>query len=111
MAIKNIINVSSECFDEITGALNEKGIKLDNDTEFTVKKDTAIKGPINYRQVNLRHQLLIEIVKIYKSPINDKEMEFNDAKDFIEFFDKIYQYILTGQSEIKKFGEIKKSGW
>lgn len=110
---KNTINISSEAFDELTGALNDKGIKLESDTEFIVKKDLAIKGPINYRQVNLRHQIMIEVAKVYKAPIDEREMEISDSSNFIKYLDSVYKYILTGEQPQTATTETKskKSGW
>lgn len=117
-AIRHEVKVSHNIFEELTSALNEAGIKLEKNDEYTVKPDIAIKGPILYRQVNLRHQILMEIVKIYKSPVNKDDMEYNDAKDFITFLDDVYQYILTGNIPASPENKnqsttqpIKKAGW
>lgn len=97
-APRTSIEISSEAFDELTGALREQGVNLDNDSEFTVKKNIAIKGPILYRQVNLRHEILKEVVKAYEPKV-DAEREFclTDSKHFIDFFDDVYNYVLTGK--------------
>lgn len=98
--VRKEISISSDAFDEMTGALNEAGIKLDNDTEFVVKKDLTIKGPILYRQVNLRHQILMEVAKVYKSPING-DFEVSNSSHFIDFLDDVYQYILKKKKPTK----------
>lgn len=94
------INISSDAFDEITGALHEAGIKLEKDDSFTITKDMAIKGPINYRQVNLRHQILIEVSKVYKTPITN-DFEVPNSEYFIKFLDDVYEYIKTGEKKSK----------
>lgn len=108
------VSISHEAFEEFTNALNEAGIKLDTDDEILIKRDISIKGPILYRQVNLRHQILMEVVKVYKSPIVN-EFEINDVNNFIDFWDTCYKYALTGEKPLKPTAtvtEIKpKSGW
>lgn len=113
--VRKEISISSEAFDEMTGALQDAGIKLEKDDEFTVKKDLAIKGPILYRQVNLRHQILAEIKSIYKPPMVD-DIELSDSAHFINFFDDVYKYCLTGEKpEGKPTTETKpkpkSTGW
>lgn len=93
---KHEINISHEAFEEFTNALNEAGVKLDKNDEILIKPDMSIKGPILYRQVNLRHQILMEVVKVYKSPMID-EIEINDVNDFLNYLDAIYSYVLTGE--------------
>lgn len=106
------VKVSSEAFDEFTGALNDAGIKLGKDDEITITKDMAVKGPINYRQVNLRHQILIEVAKVYKTPIQ-KDFEVSNSAHFIDFLDDVYKYILEGKDKTtdNKTKTPAKSGW
>ncbi len=111
--VRKEINISSDAFDEMTGALNDAGIKLDVNDEFVVKRDISIKGPILYRQVNIRHQVLMEVVKIYKSPVKN-DFEINDAEDFVNFLDTVYKYILEGTTPeitLKTETKPKASGW
>lgn len=98
--VRKEINISSEAFDEITGALQDAGIKLEKDDSFTITKDISIKGPILYRQVNLKHQILMEVVKVYKTPI-DKDFEVSNSSHFIDFLDDVYLYCLTGEKPAK----------
>ena len=106
------ISISSEAFDEMTGALQDAGIKLEKDDEFTVKRDMAIKGPILYRQVNLRHQILTEVVKVYEPLPDDNGMCKTDSSHFINFLDDVYKYCLTGDKpEATTTTQPKASGW
>ncbi len=95
--VRKEINLSFEAFEEMTNALNEAGIKLEKDDVLTINKDISVKGPILYRQVNLRHQILAEVVKIYKAPMNEHEIEVTDSNHFINFLDDVYKYCLTGE--------------
>lgn len=92
------ITVSSEAFDEFTGALNEAGIKLEPGDKILINlAEIGVKGPINYRQVNLRHQILTEVAKVYEPPMDDDGQKcLTDATHFIDFFDAVYKYCLTG---------------
>lgn len=91
------LNVSLETFNEIANGLEAKGIKVNADSPITIAKDVKIKGPIDYRQVQIRRDVLSEVVKVYKAPVDKREMEISDSKDFINYMEDIYQYILTGK--------------
>lgn len=94
------LNVSSDTFDEISNALNDKGTKINGDDPILLTKDIAIKGPINYRRVNLRHQILMEVAKVYKTPIDKDDYEVSNSKHFIDFLDDVFHYILEGKERI-----------
>ncbi len=113
---KYTLRISEDAMYEFTEALRANNIQLTGNEDITITKDMAVTGPYNYRQVNLRHQILIEAVKVYKSPINANEMEYNNAQEFIKFIDDVYQYVLTGMTEQQSDTETKpksavKGGW
>src|ERR1051325_1916621 len=102
------IQISENAHSEIVHALNEHGHKINAGDNIVISKDIGIKGPYNYRQVNLRHQIMQDVVKIYKSPMID-DIEKNDSKEFIDFLDDIYNYILKGEKiENKTLKELEK---
>lgn len=108
------VNVSMECFNELANALEAQGQKVNPENPITVTKDIKIKGPIDYRQVTIRKDVLIEVAKVYKTPVDNREMEVSDSKHFINFLDNIYEYILKGtkpEDKTAKPVETKKSGW
>ena len=92
------INVSLETFNEIANALEARGIKVNKDAPISITKDIKIKGPVDYRQVTIRKDVLMEIAKVYKTPII-KDFEVSDSKHFINFLDEVYLYILLGKAK------------
>lgn len=110
------INVSMECFNELANALEAQGQKVNPENPITVTKDIKIKGPIDYRQVTIRKDVLVEVSKVYKTPVDEREMEVSDSTHFINFLDDVYKYIFKGEKpktqETKTTTvEPKKSGW
>lgn len=108
--------ISENAMYEFTEALKENNIQLTKDDEVLITGDMSVTGPYNYRQVNLRHQILMEVVKVYEPPMDaDKTSCLADAKHFIDFFDAVYKYVLTGDvptDKPKPTTETPKStGW
>lgn len=101
------VNVSLETFNEIANALEASGKKINADAPLTITKDTKIKGPIDYRQVTIRKDVLMEVVKVYKTPIDGNEYEVSDSKHFINFFDDVYNYVLKGKVTAEPTTETK----
>ena len=90
------LKVSMETFNEIANALEARGEKVNSTENIVLTKDVSIKGPIDYRQVTIRKDVLVEVAKVYKTPlIND--FEVSNSKHFIDFLDDVYNYILKGE--------------
>lgn len=100
-----ILDVSETTYEEIFNALEAKGQKPNSEVELTLKKDVALKGPINYRFTTIRRDILEHVVKAYR-PIIDNEFELTDAAHFIEFYDAVFNYVLRGDKPAAK--EIKQ---
>lgn len=115
---KHHITISENAMYEFTEALKASNIQLGPNDEVMITKDMAVTGPYNYRQVNLRHQILMEVAKVYKTPIKN-DFEVSDSSHFINFLDDVYNYILDGERKTdtpKPTTEPtpqldKKSGW
>lgn len=95
MPAKHEINLSVDAYDEFFGALQAKGIQVKSGESIVIDKDIRLKGP-NYKQVEIRRDVLIEVCKVYKSPM-EGDFETNDVLGFINFVDAVYKYILTGE--------------
>lgn len=102
------VNVSLETFNEVANALEAAGVKINADAPISITKDIKIKGPVDYRQVQIRRDVMQEVVKVYEPPMNeDASVTLADSSHFINFLDDVYNYILRG----KKPETPKKTGW
>lgn len=108
------ISVSIPTYDEILNALDAKGIRLAPDTDIVLTKDIKIIAPVNYKQVTIRRDVLEQVAKVYKAPI-DGDFEITDSEHFINFFNDVYNYVLKGERPAAKnkteIVPIKKAGW
>jgi len=102
------INVSLETFNEIANALEARQIKINKDAPISITKDIKIKGPVDYRQVTIRKDVLMEVAKVYKTPIDKKDYEVSDSKHFIDFLDAVYQYVLLGKQTTTETKPVNK---
>lgn len=90
------LQVSLETFQEIANGLEAKEVKINSDANITLVKNIKIKGPIDYRQVQIRRDVLMEVVKVYKAPMID-DIELTDSQHFINFLDDVYKYVFKGE--------------
>lgn len=116
------IKVSEATHSEIVNALNANGKKINPGESFTVTKDVSIIGPIDWRAVQVRRDVMAEVVKVYEPRMNENgDKCLTDSHHFIAFLDDVYNYILRGDkpkpAEQKsnvtpiKPPEKPKSGW
>lgn len=96
MAKLTNVNVSQEAFEEILNALEAQGVQLNRDNPITITKDISIKGPVNYRQVTIRKDIMQIAAMCYKTPI-EKEFEVSNSDHFCKFAEDLYQYAMTGK--------------
>lgn len=111
---KTIVKVSLETFNEIANALEATGKTINKDADIILTKDMSIKGPIDYRQVTIRKDVLEFVKDVYKAPMEDGLFEVSDSNHFINFFDDVYTYILEGKKpETKAIIDVqpKASSW
>lgn len=93
---KHDIKLSQNAYDELSTALQAQQIVLNKDDTILITKDIALIAPVNYKQTQIRRDVLEEVVKVYKSPVDEREMELTDSKHFIDFLDAVYKYVLSG---------------
>lgn len=113
------VNVSLETFNEIANALEAAGVKINADAPISITKDIKIKGPVDYRQVQIRRDVMQEVVKVYEPPMNeDGSVCLTDSSHFINFLDDVYSYILKGEKPKATPTTVapikttpKKTGW
>ena len=107
--------ISEDAMYEFTEALKANNIQLTSEDEVTITKDIAVTGPYNYRQVNLRHQILMEVAKVYEPLMSDDgDKCLTDSKHFINFLDDVYKYVLSGEKPSATVTELKTTndnGW
>jgi hypothetical protein len=95
------LKLSLPSYNEIAIKLAEAGIKLtDNDT-LTIEKMSDIERPIDWRLVQVRKDCVVEALKLYSPErlYNDDGNETgrkNNVKEFLEFVNEIYDYVLEG---------------
>lgn len=96
MAIK-ILKVSENTFNEIANALDNLGIKVNPEENITLSKDTAIKGPVDWRHVQVKRDILPQIAAVYKPKMTeDGTICITDSLHFINFFDDCFNYVMKG---------------
>ena len=96
------LEVSLPTFNEIAGLLEAAGVDLKNIPTITLDKTTSLVRPIDMRLVTIRRDCVIEAAKIFRGDTVDS---------FIEYSDRIYQYVLNNKgSEPKETSNIT-SGW
>ena len=83
--------VSVPTFNEIASLLEKEGIKINSDRVLTLEKGVALVPPVDYRLVTIRRDVLIESIKL----INN--INISEVSDFIEFTDKLFNYVLNGK--------------
>ena len=92
------IAVSVPTFHEISQKLEENGKKLNDASEITLTKDTALERPLDWRLITVRKDCVIEAAKIYQAKYNtdnsDHPYFICDPNDFIKLCDKIYNYVV-----------------
>lgn len=99
---KTIVKVSLETFNEIANALEASGKTINKESDITLTKDISIKGPIDYRQVTIRKDILEFVKDVYMSPLNDDMNQISDSEHFLNFFDDVYNYVLKGERPTAK---------
>lgn len=105
---KTTVKVSLETFNEIANALEASGKTINKETDIILTKDISIKGPIDYRQVTIRKDILEFVKDVYKAPMNEDQIEITDSGHFINFFDDVYNYCLKGEKPTEKPTETKE---
>lgn len=102
------LKVSIPTFHEISQKLEEKGQKLtDNDT-IVLDKDIVLERPIDWRLVTVRKDMVIEAAKIYRNSNGGEGTD--NALEFINFVEEIYNYVLTEDKPKSKSAAVA-SGW
>ena len=66
MTAKITILVSTECYDEIATAMKAAGLETTPDA-LTIKRDTTITQPVDFRLATIRRDCLVEAVKLTHS--------------------------------------------
>jgi hypothetical protein len=90
------LHVTEATYNEIATAMQASGQQLTSGSEIVLTKDIMVKNPLDLRMVSIRKDAAEIAAKAYGGP--------HDG--FIEFADKITDYILHG----KKKPETAK-GW
>ena len=85
------LSVSVSTFNEITSLLEKEGVKINSDCVLTLEKGVALVPPIDYRLVTIRRDVLIESIKLVNN------INISEVSDFIEFTDKLFNYVLIGK--------------
>jgi len=83
--------VSVPTFNEIASLLEKEGIKINSDLVLTLEKGVALVPPIDYRLTTIRRDVLIESIKLVNN------INISEVSDFIEFTDKLFNYVLIGK--------------
>lgn len=104
MAGKDVkLEVSVPTFNEIAGLLEAKGVNPADEKTVVLDKSISLVRPIDYRLVTIRRDCVIEAAKIYRGDTID---------EFIEYADKIYQYVLNNKgTEPKETKNPITTGW
>lgn len=116
---KQSLKVSTAAFHEIVAAMDKTGIKFDKDKDsLTLTPDIALEPPLDWRLIQVRKDCVVEAGKVYKSRMNDNEIEVTDSVHFVNFVKDIYNYVLNGDTPENKPTETAidqktkiKSGW
>lgn len=90
------LKVSMECFNEIANALEAQGKKVNPEESITITKDTSIKGPVDWRLVKVKMDVLQWYKDVYQPPVDENQFLSNNNSHFIEAFDAVVDYILKG---------------
>ena len=96
------LEVSLPTFNEIAGLLEAAGVDLKNIPTITLDKTTSLVRPIDMRLVTIRRDCIIEAAKIYHGDTID---------GFIEYSDRIYQYVLNNKGSEPKETPNLTAGW
>ena len=100
------LEVSLPTFNEIAGLLEAKGVDLTNIPTITLDKTTSLVRPIDMRLVTIRRDCVIEAAKVF--------VKSGSIDEFIEFSDRIYQYVLNNKGNEPKETKTPTStspGW
>ncbi len=96
MTTKATISVSIECYDEIATAMKAAGLEVTPDA-LTIKRDTTITQPVDFRLATIRRDCLVEAVKARP-----------DAP--LALAEEMYWFVI-GQAEIGHPGQTNKQEW
>ena len=89
--VKMKLSVSVPTFNEIASLLEKEGVKINSDIVLTLEKGVALVPPVDYRLVTIRRDVLIESIKLVNN------INISEVSDFIEFTNKLFNYVLNGK--------------
>jgi len=85
------LEVSNECYSELSIALKRVGRELNDGTALTIEKGTAIVPPQDFRMVAIRQNCLGAAAEVFKN-IDDK-----NTITFLNIADDIFNWCLNGE--------------
>lgn len=108
--------VSEDTYNEIASLMEKQGREVNKGEEITIKKDDAIMPPYNFRLATIRRDVMQHAGPIYSPPINEAGYSLQDDNKFIDYIDKVFHWVLTGEKpeRSKDIGVTKtspKGGW
>lgn len=99
------LSVSLSTYNEIAELLEKKGISTAEQRELTLEKGTQLEAPVSYKLVTIRRDAAGIAAQVYQRTVN---IENDEDIHFIDFANRVYEYIMYGKpDEPKKEEEWK----
>ncbi len=95
------LKVSLATYDEIAGALERAGTKINTGDTLTIGKSDRLIPPIDFRLVTIRRDVMGICAPVYQ-----RNKEQTNAEEFIDFVSKVFNYVLNGEPEKEEVKEI-----